>query len=65
MGLLATMTLVVLTLGRMAAAEQDATVPGDVTTPHPTILNLAVEWKNKTSRSGTCFSPFPVGCLPR
>ena len=42
---LATMTLVVLTLSSGAAADDNATVPGDVTTPHPTILNLAVEWK--------------------
>jgi hypothetical protein len=41
---LAAMTLVVLTLASVAA-DDDATVPGDVTTPHPTILNLAVEWK--------------------
>src|ERR1700677_2832578 len=32
-------------LGSMAAADDNATVPGAVTTPHPTILNLAVEWK--------------------
>ena len=42
---LAIMTLFVLTLGSMAAADDNATVPGDVTTPYPTILNLAVEWK--------------------
>ena len=41
----ATMTLVVLMLSSVAAADDNATVPGDVTTPHPTILNLAVEWK--------------------
>jgi hypothetical protein len=29
----------------MAAADENATVAGDVTTPYPTILNLAVEWK--------------------
>jgi hypothetical protein len=38
------MTMIVLTLLSGAAAA-DATIPGDVSTPHPTILNLAVEWK--------------------
>src|SRR4051794_11664164 len=28
-----------------AAAADNATVPGVVTTPHPTILNLAIEWQ--------------------
>src|SRR5687767_1964290 len=28
-----------------AAAAENATVPGEVTTPFPTILNLAMEWK--------------------
>ncbi len=42
---LATMTLFVLTLCSLAAADDNATVPGEVTTPYPTILNLAVEWK--------------------
>jgi hypothetical protein len=42
---LATLTWALLTMGSEAAADHDATVAGDVTTPHPTILNLAVEWK--------------------
>jgi len=42
--------LVVMAFGAMTlfsagAANEDATVPGEVTTPYPTILNLAIEWK--------------------
>jgi hypothetical protein len=44
---LAIVTWAALTMGSgsMAAADEDATVAGDVTTPYPTILNLAVEWR--------------------
>ena len=42
---LATLTWALLTMGSEAAADHDATVAGDVITPHPTILNLAVKWK--------------------
>ena len=38
-------TIVALTLPSRAAADDNATIAGDVSTPHPTILNLAVEWK--------------------
>src|SRR5437870_3027211 len=27
------------------ASAENATVPGDVTTPYPTVIHLAVEWK--------------------
>lgn len=33
------------TLCRIAAADDNVTVPGEVTTPYPTIQNLAIEWK--------------------
>ncbi len=39
------MAWVAWALGSMAAADDNATVPGEVTTPHPTILNLAIEWQ--------------------
>src|SRR3954463_15153995 len=39
------MAVVVLASCCAAAADEKATVPGAVTTPYPTILNLAVEWK--------------------
>src|SRR5262249_23280761 len=39
------LTSAVLSMGSVAAADDDATVAGEVTTPYPTILNLAVEWK--------------------
>ena len=39
------MAWVAWALGSMAAADDNATVPGKVTTPHPTILNLAIEWQ--------------------
>ncbi len=37
--------LLVSALASAAGAEENATIPGDVTTPSPTILNLAIEWK--------------------
>jgi hypothetical protein len=42
---LAILICAALAIGSMAAADDDATVPGEVTTPYPTILNLAIEWK--------------------
>ncbi len=42
---LAVMSFVVLTLRTVAAASDNATVPGEVSTPFPTILNVALEWK--------------------
>lgn len=36
---------IVLMMGSMVAADENATVVGDVTTPYPTIVNLAVEWR--------------------
>lgn len=36
--------LLILPLAGSAAQEARATVPGEVTTPHPTLHNLAVEW---------------------
>jgi hypothetical protein len=37
--------LVALVLCNAAAADENATVPGEVMTPSPTILHLAIEWK--------------------
>jgi hypothetical protein len=34
-----------LALAALPALAGNATVPGDITTPYPTIVNLAVEWK--------------------
>jgi len=36
---------VALALGASHALAENATVPGEVTTPHPTIIHLAVEWR--------------------
>ncbi|HTK77004.1 MAG TPA: right-handed parallel beta-helix repeat-containing protein [Gemmataceae bacterium] len=39
-------SLVVVACGFVAAARAgDATVPGEVTTPYPTLINLGVEWQ--------------------
>ncbi len=37
----------VLVLGLYSARSraEDATIPGEITAPHPTVINLAVEWK--------------------
>lgn len=44
----ALMVPVVLALGPCPPLSgQDATTAGEVTTPHPTIINLAVEWRIK------------------
>ena len=29
----------------MQALAQNETIPGEITTPYPTIINLAIEWK--------------------
>ena len=29
----------------MQAVAQNETIPGEITTPYPTIINLAIEWK--------------------
>ena len=41
-GLMAALALILRATTALAA---DATKPGEVTTPYPTITNLAVEWK--------------------
>jgi Right handed beta helix region len=42
---LATTTLTILALLSTVPADENATVSGEVSTPHPTILNLAIEWR--------------------
>lgn len=37
--------LVVLALCSAGNADETATIPGEVASPHPTILNLAIEWQ--------------------
>ena len=39
--------LFALLLCCLRLAAQDATTPGEVTIPYPTVTNLAVEWKIK------------------
>jgi hypothetical protein len=46
MGKVAIVALLLVAVdGAAAAADQNVTVPGAVTMPYPTILNLAIEWK--------------------
>ena len=42
---LVTVVSFAIILGREFASAQNATTAGDVTTPYPTIIHLAVEWK--------------------
>ena len=36
--------LAIISYGVMPARSQDHTIPGEVVTPYPTVINLAVEW---------------------
>jgi len=38
------MMLALIAFG-LAAAAQNSTVPGELSSPYPTVANLAVEWK--------------------
>src|SRR6476660_8430845 len=44
----------VISLFRLQTFAQEYTIPGDVTTPYPTIINLAVEWniRGDTNQNG-------------